>query len=157
MSVQGSTRRRAPDGGRGMSLGSSILTMLLAGCQPPDAALSGDVENPGEVLAQAADGEAPLSRSVDEFTVTPQTISSCPGASPIIVVVDWKARDLAIRTLRIEVVDRGATERKLLSESGRQGSVSTESWVTAGHSFFLVDDATGKDLASVVMKAKPCV
>lgn len=130
--------------------------MLLTGCQP-SAVLSDEVEDPGELLARAVEGEEPLNRNVDTFTVTPDTISGCPGASPMIAVVDWKARDLAIQAVRIEVASSSAAERKLVSEAGRQGSVSTEAWVTAGHAFFLVDAETGKDLASVVIGAKDCV
>lgn len=147
-----SATRRA----RGVRAGGGILAVLLTGCQP-SAVLPGEVEDPGELLARAVEGEEPLSRNVDAFTVRPDTISDCPGASPTIAVVDWKARDLAVQSVRIEVAASSAAERKLVSEAGRQGSVSTEAWVTPGHAFFLVDAETGKDLASVEIGAKPCL
>ncbi|MGE8225389.1 MAG: hypothetical protein ACN6RK_06345 [Stenotrophomonas sp.] len=134
-----------------------LAVVGLSGCQNEASAPTAGQHTPaGRDAASVTPAEVAAPNPKVDFFVTPDTIRECAGAAPITAEVKWEVRDPAVAEVKIEVGNTDGAPRKLLSQAGRQGGVSTDAWVVVGTKFFLSEFASGKELASVVIKGAPC-
>lgn len=134
-----------------------IALGVFSGCQR-ESVLPGasQAASAGQAAASESEAEVTVLNPNVDFSVTPDTLRECADVAPVTAEVKWEIRDPAISEVKIEVGDTNGSPRKLLSQAGRQGSVSTEAWVVVGTKFFLIEFSSGKELASVAVKGIEC-
>lgn len=134
-----------------------LVAITLSACKKDlTASSTEDSSAGGPVTASMPAAEVATPNPNVDFSVTPDVVRGCSDAAPIVAEVKWEVRDPSVAEVVVEVGSTAGAPRKLLSQAGRQGSVSTDAWVVAGTKFFLSELATGKELGSVAIKAATC-
>ncbi len=90
------------------------------------------------------------------FTVEPGTMSSCPTTAPAVATVSWDVKEPLEEGIRVEVGSEDSDVRNVLTQNHPTGSVKTDAWVRAGTVFYLLDQKSGRELASVAIESEPC-
>jgi hypothetical protein len=135
---------------------SLVLAISVSGCGKTDNRL----EPTAAVGGAAANSTAPTEDLGDAakygLTVNPASASACPDAPRIVADVTWDVKEPMPKGIRIEVGPTTNPKRNILTQNRAKGSVSTGSWVSAGTTFYLIDESTNKQLAGVKVAAEPC-
>ena len=135
------------------------LVLVLGACSEQNApaetsAAPGAAEAPAAAVAIPEVGTG--STELADFTVTPGHVFACEGRDHVTSTLKWLVKDPTVVTVKVLVGDRGTTERKTFAASASSGEAVTGNWVGDGTHFYLVDGATGKELASYEVPSHPC-
>ena len=135
------------------------IAVLLGACKR-GGGIAQENMAPADTAAPASQAEAApqYTKGVSKhgfLVVVPGEIASC-GDSVAAATVSWSVDKPAADGLRVEVGGQDGAARKLFSQGDSKGEAVTESWVSEGTAFYLVDVATGEDIDTFVVGSKAC-
>lgn len=142
-----------------------IRHVLLLGAAFGVAACSGQPEGGPAVTARPEAAppsnvpvsmEATIVNGANTLTVKPGYVFACDGRDRATSTVGWSSSDPAVKGVVIKVQAPDGGEQKVFAEGGSSGAAETGNWVTAGVKFFMVDLASGKELATHAVTAHSC-
>lgn len=133
---------------------SGVLFALMAtACSnsAPPHALPSDID-PDETKARlAAPHEVMTTQAA--FSATPGYVGACFGVDRIQSTLTWQTKAAHVK---LEVSSDADSPRKLFATGLGSGTASTGDWVVEGTHFFLLDGATGDQLAMLRIGSVDC-
>lgn len=144
-----------------------LVSMLLAGATacsqeaPPapspnaaPAATPAAAEGPAPAAQPAQAAQAPIGDAT--FSISPGSFRICDAENgAIVATAKWDVAARNIAEVSIYVTNANG-ERKLWLNGGATGESTTGNWVFPDSKFELVERASEKPLAELVVKATPC-
>jgi hypothetical protein len=115
-----------------------------------------DGDAPPASAAAAVKTEAEVVNGPNTLALKPGHVFACDGRERTVSTITWRSTDPAVAKVAIMVQSPEDTERKLFTIGGSEGSAETGNWVVGGSRVFMVDEPTGKELASHTVTALPC-
>lgn len=150
-----------------MKISRSLLPVIaillsVSACSGPssDPAVTARPEGaaPGAppVAAAAVKTEAEVSNGPNTLGMKPGHVFACDGRDRAVASITWRSTDPKVQKVAIKVQAPNDAEAKVFTVGGNEGVAETGNWVTAGVRIYMVDDATGAELASHTVTALPC-
>lgn len=134
--------------------------LLLGACSQPTApadTLPGQAPTATSApAAPAVAGPGDGTTDLAEFSVDPGQVFSCDGRDRATSKVKWSVKDASVTTVKILVGDGTSAEKQTFAAGANIGEAVTGNWVGADTHFFLVDGATGRELAAYKVAVLPC-
>ena len=134
---------------------ATALAALLAigGCSrsAPPYALPSDID-PVELKARLA---APQVVKTEQavLSASPGQVGACLGVDRIQSLLAWQTK---VASVKLEVSNDAGDARRLFATGPGLGNASTGDWVVEGTRFFLMDAATGDQLATLRISSFDC-
>ena len=130
-----------------------VLAFLMAACSnsAPPQALPSD-EGFAEAQARLAAPREVTTRQA-MLSATPGRVGACPGAGRIQSKLAWKTQ---VASVKLEVTSGPNEPRRLFAAGAGVGAAETGDWVVEGTHFYLVDAASGGQLAMLRIDAVNC-
>lgn len=147
---------------RSLLLATTILLSISAcsGQSGGDPAVTarpeGPAPQPPAPAAVAVKTEAEVNNGPNTLMIKPGHVFACDGRDRAVSTITWSSTDPKVQKVAIKVQAADGKEAKLFTIGGNQGVAETGNWVTVGVRVFMVDDATGTELASHTITSSPC-
>lgn len=106
--------------------------------------------------AVAIKTEAEVSNGPNTLVIKPGHVFACDGRDRAVSTISWRSTDPAVSRVAIKVQAAEGGESKVFTIGGSEGSAETGNWMTPGVRVAMVDEPTGKELASHTVTAFPC-
>jgi hypothetical protein len=100
--------------------------------------------------------EAEVSNGPNTLVIKPGHVFACDGRDRAVSTISWRSTDPAVSRVAIKVQAPEGGESKVFTIGGSEGSAETGNWMTPGVRVAMVDEPTGKELASHTVTAYPC-
>lgn len=100
--------------------------------------------------------EAEVSKGPNSMVIKPGHVFACDGRDRAVSTISWRSTDPAVSRVAIKVQAAEGGESKVFTIGGSEGSAETGNWMTPGVRVAMVDEPTGKELASHTVTAFPC-
>ena len=100
--------------------------------------------------------EAEVSNGPNSMMIKPGYVFACDGRDRTVSTISWRSTDPAVSRVAIKVQAAEGGESKVFTIGGSEGSAETGNWMTPGVRVTMVDEPTGKELASYTVTAYPC-
>ena len=100
--------------------------------------------------------EAEVINGPNTLVVKPGHVFACDGRDRAVSTVSWRSTDPAVSRVAIKVQAPEGGDSKVFTIGGSEGSAETGNWITPGVRVVMVDEPTGKELASHTITAFPC-
>lgn len=139
---------------------SLCIALTSAGCKrnapPPDnlPSSTSDAATPASPANVAA--PAPAVISDVSFSVEPGSVYNCEGRDRTISTVKWNVTRPGVNEIKVQVIGPGDPSRKTLAVMSPKGEAKTGDWVSKDVKFYLVNSATGEELATYTVNSLPC-
>ena len=112
--------------------------------------------NAQPAAAAPVNTEAEVSNGPNSMMIKPGHVFACDGRDRAVSTISWRSTDPAVSRIAIKVQAPEGGEGKVFTIGGSEGSAETGNWMTPGVRVAMVDDATGRELASHTVTAFPC-
>lgn len=129
-----------------------LATFAMASCaqSAPPHPLPSDLEGQGLRLAKPR----AASTARGTLTATPGQVGACAGQERTRSKIAWRSD---AKFVKVEVSESEYGRRQVFAAGAGVGQSETGDWVGGETRFFLVDAATGDDIAALRIRAVPCV
>lgn len=137
-------------------LGATLGVAACSGQSDGGPAVTARPEGASSQPSAPVKTEAEVINGPNTLLVKPGYVFACDGRDRAVSTVSWRTTDPAVSRVAIKVQAPEGGESKVFTIGGSEGSAETGNWITPGVRVVMVDEPTGKELASHTITAFPC-